>query len=179
MDDRALTVLRDVFGLAAFRPGQREAISASVAGRDVCCFLPTGAGKSLCFQLPALLADGIVLVISPLIALMDDQVAGLTRRGVRARVLSSGRSVAENRETLRLLREEPTSLDILYASPEGMASSRLLDALAATVMGNLGSNNSEMFGARTACEIVPLRLSSEVGAQVAPNFQVVASPSVE
>ena len=131
MDDaRAQTVLRDVFGLAAFRPGQREAISASVAGRDVCCFLPTGAGKSLCFQLPALLSDGIVLVISPLIALMDDQVAGLTRRGVRARVLSSGRSVAENRETLRLLREEPTSLDILYASPEGVASSRLLDALA-------------------------------------------------
>lgn len=71
--DTPENVAKRVFGMPSLRPGQSEAVRAVLAGRDVCVYLPTGGGKSLCFQLPALLRPGIVLVISPLIALMADQ----------------------------------------------------------------------------------------------------------
>ncbi len=76
--------LRDRFGLERFRPGQREVIEEVLNGRDVLCVMPTGGGKSLCYQLPALLLDGLTLVVSPLIALMKDQVDVLVGRGIRA-----------------------------------------------------------------------------------------------
>ena len=87
--------LHERFGLASFRPGQREASLAVLEGRDLVAVMPTGAGKSLCFQLPALLLDGPTVVVSPLIALMKDQVDALRARGMAAAALHSGMSVAE------------------------------------------------------------------------------------
>src|SRR5690606_19743270 len=82
--------LRTWFGLAAFRPGQRAAVAAMLSGRDLVAVMPTGAGKSLCFQLPALLVDGATIVVSPLIALMKDQVDRLRERGIAAGAIHSG-----------------------------------------------------------------------------------------
>ncbi len=73
------------FGLADFRPGQREVIETTLAGRDCLCVMPTGGGKSLCYQLPAIARPGLTLVVSPLIALMKDQVDALRRAGCRPR----------------------------------------------------------------------------------------------
>ena len=78
MDD-ALAALREHFGFTAFRPGQAEAVDAALAGRDLLVVMPTGAGKSLCYQLPALLRPDLALVVSPLVSLMQDQVEGLER----------------------------------------------------------------------------------------------------
>ena len=86
----AKTLLRDVFGFKKFRPGQREIIDAVACGENVLAIMPTGGGKSLCFQLPALLNDGLTVVISPLIALMRDQVRGLKAVGVVAAAITSG-----------------------------------------------------------------------------------------
>ena len=78
MDD-ALTALRSLFGFEAFRPGQAEAVDAALAGRDALVVMPTGAGKSLCYQLPALMRDDLTIVVSPLVSLMQDQVEALDR----------------------------------------------------------------------------------------------------
>ena len=84
MPDEAL---RRHFGHPGFRPGQREAIEAALAGRDVLLVMPTGAGKSLCYQVPALCREGLAVVVSPLIALMEDQVAAMRQQGVAAAAL--------------------------------------------------------------------------------------------
>jgi len=88
LDDLLLT-LKTTFGYGSFHPLQREIIEASLAGRDVFALLPTGGGKSLCFQLPALLRPGLTIVVSPLIALMKDQVDQLQAAGVAATYLNS------------------------------------------------------------------------------------------
>ena len=82
--DRASALLREVWGFDSFRPGQEEIVRAVAAGRDTLAVMPTGGGKSLCFQLPALLREGLTVVISPLIALMRDQVRALRAAGVEA-----------------------------------------------------------------------------------------------
>ena len=91
----AATLLRDVFGFDAFRPGQQDIVEAVTAGENVLAIMPTGGGKSLCFQLPALLRDGVTVVISPLIALMRDQVRALQEAGVNAGALTSGNTPEE------------------------------------------------------------------------------------
>src|SRR6516162_3769350 len=90
-------LLRSVFGFASFRDGQAEIIEAILAGRDVLAVMPTGSGKSLCYQLPALLCDGLTIVVSPLIALMRNQVAQLRSYGVAAAALNSANDFDENR----------------------------------------------------------------------------------
>src|SRR3982750_946272 len=82
-------LLRERFALERFRPGQREVIESVLARRDVLCVMPTGGGKSLCYQLPALVLGGLTLVVSPLIALMKDQVDALAARGIRATLINS------------------------------------------------------------------------------------------
>jgi ATP-dependent DNA helicase RecQ len=119
--------LHERFGLRAFRPGQREAASAVLEGRDLVAVMPTGAGKSLCFQLPALLLDGTTVVVSPLIALMKDQVDGLRARGIAAAALHSGlapheRAAAETELAAGLL-------DLLYVAPERLGSAAFRESL--------------------------------------------------
>jgi ATP-dependent DNA helicase RecQ len=114
-------VLETVFGYPSFRPGQREIIDAVLAGRDCIGVMPTGAGKSLTFQLPAKLLPGAVLVISPLISLMKDQVDALTRLGFRAVVLNSSIEFEERRRRVAALRRG--EIEILYVAPEGLEGS--------------------------------------------------------
>jgi ATP-dependent DNA helicase RecQ len=111
-----LRTLKTTFGYPEFRPLQREIMEASLAGRDVFALLPTGGGKSLCFQLPALLRPGLTVVVSPLIALMKDQVDQLQAAGVAATYLNSTLGAAESRARLRGLHRGEYRL--LYAAPE-------------------------------------------------------------
>jgi len=114
-------VLESVFGFRAFRPGQREIIDAVLAGRDCIGVMPTGAGKSLTFQLPAKILHGAVLVISPLISLMKDQVDALARFGFRATVINS--SVAWDERERRIAALRRGELEIVYVAPEGLEGS--------------------------------------------------------
>lgn len=109
-------MLRSVFGFEDFRPAQARVVAAVLGGMDVLAVMPTGAGKSICFQVPALLFRGVTVVVSPLIALMEDQVAKLVRRGVAAVAFNSSRSLAERLEAQRSLAEG--RIKLLYLSPE-------------------------------------------------------------
>ena len=114
-DDELLLRLETTFGFPAFRPLQREIIAASLAGQDVFALLPTGGGKSLCFQLPALVRPGLTVVVSPLIALMKDQVDQLQAAGVAATFLNSSLTEAESRSRLAGLHRNEFRL--LYVAP--------------------------------------------------------------
>jgi RecQ family ATP-dependent DNA helicase len=116
------------FGLEEFRPGQREAVEAALEGRDSLVVMPTGGGKSLCYQLPALADQGLVLVVSPLIALMADQWRRLQQAGVRASMLASGMEEGHNAQALREISSGETQL--VLAAPERFASGAFRAALA-------------------------------------------------
>ncbi|HSN14603.1 MAG TPA: ATP-dependent DNA helicase RecQ [Anaeromyxobacteraceae bacterium] len=119
--DDARETLRDVFGHAAFRPGQEAIVTAALEGRDCVGVMPTGAGKSLTYQLPARLLGGTTLVVSPLIALMKDQVDAMSRAGLRATFLNSTLSSEERQARVRALRRG--EIELLYAAPEGLEAS--------------------------------------------------------
>jgi ATP-dependent DNA helicase RecQ len=123
--------LRDVFGHDAFRGRQAEAVDAVLAGRDALLTMPTGTGKSLAYQLPAVVLDGLTLVVSPLIALMKDQVDALRRKGVRAAAVNS--SVPAEKRERALKRALAGELDLLYVTPERFRSPRFRE-----VCGDLG-----------------------------------------
>ncbi len=123
----AQRVLRATFGYETFRPGQAEIIGAILAGREVLAVMPTGSGKSLCYQLPALLRDGLTIVVSPLIALMRNQVAQLCGYGVAAAALNSSNNPADNRVILdRIARGE---LRLVYVAPERLLKAETLELL--------------------------------------------------
>jgi ATP-dependent DNA helicase RecQ len=122
------TALRETFGFAALRTGQDEVMAAVLSGADVLAVMPTGSGKSLCYQLPAVMEGGLTLVVSPLIALMRDQVAAMRALGVAAASLSSANPHEENMATLDAA--EAGALRLLYAAPERLASSGLQGRLA-------------------------------------------------
>jgi len=120
-------VLHQVFGFNTFRPGQETVVDALLDGRHVLAVMPTGSGKSLCYQVPALVEDGLTIVVSPLLALMEDQIAALRLAGVAAETINSGRSRDDNVAVWRRVSLGETK--ILYLSPERLMSERMLSAL--------------------------------------------------
>ena len=127
MPDTALELLKRVFGFDAFRGPQADIVERLVGGGDCLVLMPTGGGKSLCYQVPALLREGTGIVVSPLIALMQDQVDALRQLGVRAARLDSSLSAQEAFDTERALASG--ELDLLYVAPERLLTSRFLDLL--------------------------------------------------
>ena len=126
--DRALEILQSVFGYGAFRRGQAAIIDRVAAGGDALVLMPTGGGKSLCYQIPALLREGVGIVVSPLIALMKDQVDALRQAGVRAAYLNSTLTPSEAAEVERDMRQG--ALDLVYVAPERLVTPRCLELLA-------------------------------------------------
>src|SRR5437879_7431067 len=130
MEPKAMTLLpllQRYFGFTSFRPLQEQIIRDALAGKDVFALLPTGGGKSLCFQLPALARPGLTVVVSPLIALMKDQVDALRAGGVAATFLNSSLAAGESRPRLRGLHQGEFRL--LYIAPERLMLSGFLDDL--------------------------------------------------
>jgi ATP-dependent DNA helicase RecQ len=126
--DAAADILRRTFGHAAFRGLQGEVIAEVLAGRHALAVLPTGGGKSLCYQIPAMMRPGVAVVVSPLIALMADQVEGLIQSGVAAARLDSDATLDHRSAVWRQI--EAGALDLLYLSPEGLMQPVMLDRLA-------------------------------------------------
>ena len=124
---RALHLLQSVFGYPVFRGSQAEIVQLIAAGGDALVLMPTGGGKSLCYQIPSLLRHGCGIVISPLIALMQDQVDALGELGVRAAFLNSSQSFDESMRVERALRQG--ELDLLYIAPERLLTQRCLEML--------------------------------------------------
>jgi ATP-dependent DNA helicase RecQ len=120
-----LTILKKIFGYSSFRPGQEEVIDAILAGKDALAVMPTGAGKSLCYQIPALLLDGMTIVISPLISLMKDQVTALKEAGCGAAFLNSSLSGREYAETMNQI--ENGKIKLLYIAPERLQRTDVSD----------------------------------------------------
>src|SRR5690349_992573 len=136
--DAAHTALRSLFGFEAFRPGQAEAVRALTGpgpARDVLVVMPTGAGKSLCYQLPALMRDDLTVVVSPLVALMQDQVEALHARGAADRValINAQQGLDANREVFR--RALGGDLRLLYVAPERFGQIGSLERLAEASVG--------------------------------------------
>ena len=115
------------FGLAAFRPGQRGVIDAITNGKDTLCIMPTGGGKSLCYQLPSIARDGLTIVISPLIALMKDQVDGLIRNGIPATFINSSLAPAEQQSRINGMLNGDYKL--IYIAPERLRSNSFMRAV--------------------------------------------------
>jgi len=128
--DPLLATLGQHYGWDGFRPGQRPVIEALLEGRDALAVLPTGGGKSLCYQLPALVKQGLVVVISPLVALMEDQVRQLRQRKIASACLHAGLSLEERQQVCRSLAEG--ALNLLYLAPERLQTAQIRELIAST-----------------------------------------------
>ena len=127
MNDQTQQILRTVFGFESYRLRQEEIIEHVIAGGDALVLMPTGGGKSLCYQIPAMVRQGTGIVISPLIALMQNQVSVLLQLGVRAAFLNSTQDVHEGQRVQRQL--ESGELDIIYVAPERFMMPSFLNLL--------------------------------------------------
>src|SRR3984957_14501754 len=126
--------LRELFGFEAFRPGQAEAVAAALNDRDALVVMPTGSGKSVCYQLPALIRDDVTLVVSPLVSLMQDQVSALERIAPgRVALVNAQRGFAANASALQRMREG--SVRLLYVAPERFGSPKFVEAIAGVRVG--------------------------------------------
>ena len=119
--------LKNIFGFDKYKNSQEEIIKELLAGKDILTVMPTGGGKSLCYQLPATLFDGLTIVVSPLIALMQSQVAQLKLLGIKAFCLNSSNSDAENKETMGML--ESNEIKLLYVAPERLIKNETINLL--------------------------------------------------
>lgn len=135
MTDRINNILSTVFGHTSFRPKQEEIIRGIIGGRDVLAVLPTGAGKSLCFQLPAVAMPGTTIVVSPLISLMKDQVDNACKKGINALYINSDLSFAESREAYETLMSG--SAKLLYIAPERFAVNKFREILPKINIGSI------------------------------------------
>lgn len=120
-------ILKDYYGFDSFRPPQEDIVNDVIAGQDLLVLMPTGGGKSLCYQIPALLRNGVGIVVSPLIALMEDQVTALKLQGIRAAYYNSSLNSTDARTVLAQLHND--ELDLLYIAPERLLSQSFLDRL--------------------------------------------------
>jgi ATP-dependent DNA helicase RecQ len=124
-EQKLLKILKETFGYTTFRFEQNKIINAVLDGKDTLAIMPTGGGKSLCYQIPALYLDGVTLVVSPLISLMQDQVMNLKEVGVKAVFLNSSLSYQEAHKTKEKIKKG--KVKIVYVSPEGILSGHLAD----------------------------------------------------
>jgi ATP-dependent DNA helicase RecQ len=132
-EERCYKVLKDSFGYSEFRPGQLDVIKQVIEGNDALILLPTGGGKSLCYQVPALVLDGLTIVVSPLISLMQDQVQQLTTQGVKAAYLNSSQDPEQAQEVNDALYNN--ELDLLYVAPERLLNNYFLNSLSRVNVG--------------------------------------------
>ncbi|MDF2566430.1 MAG: recQ [Massilibacillus sp.] len=132
MLDKALQLLKRFYGYDEFRPGQKEIITSLLEGNDTVAIMPTGAGKSICFQIPALLFPGITLVISPLISLMKDQVDALVNQGIPSTYINSSLSAAEL--SRRLYDIGDNRYKLIYVAPERLSTDTFQAILAKTTI---------------------------------------------
>lgn len=116
--------LRNVFRIETFRPKQLGAINSTLSGQHALVVMPTGAGKSLCYQLPALVKSGLTVVVSPLVSLMEDQVRSLTSKNITAKLITSSSSKEDTAEALNALKDKKTPIKLLYVTPERFAKSK-------------------------------------------------------
>ena len=123
--EQARAVLASRFGYDAFRPGQEAVVSALLSGRDVLAVMPTGAGKSVCYQVPAVVMEGMALVVSPLVSLMADQVRAVQEAGIRGAYLNSTLAPGQQAEVLR--RAAEGAYDLMYVAPERLADPRFAE----------------------------------------------------
>ena len=131
------------FALDSFRPGQEEVIATILGGQDCLCIMPTGGGKSLCYQLPAIMQDGVTLVVSPLIALMKDQVDAMLELGIRATLINS--TVDVSQQHIRLSGMARGEYDLVYIAPERLRSARFLEAVSDTSIHMLSGRRSSLY----------------------------------
>jgi len=158
------TALKHNFGFDSFRPGQEEIVSDVLAGRDLLAIMPTGGGKSLCFQLPAIIRPGVSIVVSPLIALMQDQIRLLQNNGIGATAINSSVDAAENAQRIAaLLRGE---FQLVYLAPERLLSADFLNYVLPALRAGVGVN---------ALVIDEAHCVSEWGHDFRPEYRQISS----
>jgi ATP-dependent DNA helicase RecQ len=180
MDPAALHTLKTTFGFDQFRPGQAEVVDHLLAGRSALAVFPTGGGKSLCYQLPALLLEGLTLVVSPLIALMKDQLDFLTRKGVPAARLDSSQGAEQTRQVWEDLASG--RLRLLYIAPERFASERFLQQMRRVRIGMMVIDEAHCiseWGHNFRPDYMKLAgLARELGAERVLTLTATATPAV-
>src|SRR5689334_2951413 len=180
MTETARRVLSERFGFDEFRPGQERVIDALLAGRSALAVFPTGGGKSLCYQLPALLLDGLTVVVSPLIALMKDQIDALAARGIAAARLDS--SLARDEATAVAARIASGELRLLYVAPERFTNERFLGLLRRTPIALFAVDEAHCiseWGHNFRPDYLKLaRRATELGAERVLALTATATPQV-
>ncbi len=137
------SVLEKYYGYKSFREGQENIINSIVQGRDVLAIMPTGGGKSICYQVPALMLEGLTIVISPLISLMKDQVDTLKDMGVEAEYINSTLSSAEENDIINKI--ERNEVKILYIAPERLGSSGFLNIIGRCSISQIAVDEAHYF----------------------------------
>ncbi|XP_013199949.1 ATP-dependent DNA helicase Q1-like [Amyelois transitella] len=160
--DKVKKILHDTFKIKSFRPKQLSAINSTLSGQHAIVVMPTGAGKSLCYQLPALVKPGLTVVISPLVSLMEDQVRSLSKKNIPAKLMTSTSSKEETMAALNMLKDKNCPIQLLYVTPERLAKSKRF-------MSNLQKCHSE--GRLQRIAIDEVHCCSQWGHDFRPDYK--------